>query len=117
MLHVPGVSHSFPISPLETIRGGADDFGDDEGSLPRGRELVHVVGFLDTPKNEVANVEGSFPSVAIVVASELLVVTSLSHNGSESLFFEAVEVDVTCLLGLSFLVELDVWSSEGHVGR
>jgi hypothetical protein len=52
-----------------------------------------------------------------VVASELLVVTSLSHNGSESLFFEAVEVDATCLLSLSFLVELDAWSSEGDVGR
>jgi hypothetical protein len=52
-----------------------------------------------------------------MIASELLVVTSLSHDGSESLFFEAVEVDATCLLGLSFLVELDAWSSEGDVGR
>jgi hypothetical protein len=115
MLHVLGVRHSLPISPLETIRGGADDFGDDEGSLPRGRELVHVIGFLDTPKDEVANVEGSFPNVAIVVALELLVVTSLSHNSSESLFFEAV--DAMCLLGLSFLVDLDAWSSEGDVSR
>jgi hypothetical protein len=117
MLHIPGVRHSLPISPLETIHGGADDFGDDEGSLPRGRELVHVVSFLDTPKDEVTNVEGSFLNVAIVVASELLVVTSLSHNDSESLFFEAVEVDTTCLLSLSFLVELDAWSSKGDVGR
>jgi hypothetical protein len=73
--------------------------------------------FLDTPKDEVANVEGSFPNIAIVVASELLVVMSLSHNGGESLFFEAVKVDATCLLGLSFLVVLDAWSSEGDVGR
>jgi hypothetical protein len=46
-----------------------------------------------------------------------LVVTSLSHNDNESLFFEAVEVDASCLLGLSFLVELDPWSSESDVGR
>jgi hypothetical protein len=52
-----------------------------------------------------------------MIASELLVVTSLSHNNSESLFFQAVEVDATCLVGLSFLVELDAWSSEGDVGR
>jgi hypothetical protein len=95
----------------------ADDLGDNEGSLPRGRELVRVVGLLDAPKNEVANVEGSFLNVAIMKASKLLVVTSLSHNGSESLFFEAVEVNATCLLGLSFLVELDARSSEGHVSR
>jgi hypothetical protein len=43
--------------------------------------------------------------------------TSLSHNDNESLFFEAVEVDASCLLGLSFLVELDPWSSESNVGR
>jgi hypothetical protein len=42
---------------------------------------------------------------------------SLSHDGGESLFFEAVEVDATCLLALSFLVELNPWSSESDVGR
>jgi hypothetical protein len=78
---------------------------------------VHAVGLLDAPKDEVANVEGSFLNVAIMIASELLVMTSLSHNDSESLFFEAVEVDATCLFGLSFFVELDAWSSEGDIGR
>jgi hypothetical protein len=43
--------------------------------------------------------------------------TNLPHDGGESLFFETVEVDATCLLGLSFLVELNSWSSEGDVGR
>jgi hypothetical protein len=46
-----------------------------------------------------------------------LVKTSLSHDGGESLFFEAVKVDVACLLSLSFLEELDPWSSESDVGR
>jgi hypothetical protein len=41
---------------------------------------------------------------------------SLSHDSGESLFFETVEVDATCLLGFSF-VELDAWSSESDVGR
>jgi hypothetical protein len=41
----------------------------------------------------------------------------LSHDGSEYLFLEAVEVDASYLLGLSFLVELDPWSSESDVGR
>jgi hypothetical protein len=74
MLHVPGVRHFLPVTPLEAIRGGANDFGDDERSLPRGRELVHAVGLLDTPKDEAANVEGSLPNTVIVVAPELLVV-------------------------------------------
>jgi hypothetical protein len=78
---------------------------------------VHAIGLLDAPKNKVANVKGSFLNVVIMIASELLVVTSLSHNSSESLFFEAVEVDAMCVLGLSFLVELDAWSSKGDVSR
>jgi hypothetical protein len=46
-----------------------------------------------------------------------LTVTGLSHYSSKSLFFEVVEVDAACLFGLSFLVELDAWSSKGDVGR
>jgi hypothetical protein len=87
MLHVPRVWHSLSVTPLEAIYGWADDFGDDEGSFPRGKELMHVVGLLDAPEAKVANIERGFPNVAIVISSELLVVTSLSHDGSKSLFF------------------------------
>jgi hypothetical protein len=41
--------------------------------------------------------------------------TSLSHDGGESLFLEAVEVNTMRLFDLSFLVQLDAWSSEGNV--
>jgi hypothetical protein len=78
---------------------------------------MHVVGLLDAPKDEVANVKGSFLNVVIMVATKLLVVTSLSHDCGECLFFKAVGVDAVCLFGLSFLVELDPWISEGDVGR
>jgi hypothetical protein len=76
---------------------------------------MHVVGLLDAPENEVANVEGSFPNIVIMILSELLVVTSLSHDGSKPLLFKAV--DSTCLLGFSLLVELNAWSSKGDVSR
>jgi hypothetical protein len=39
-----------------------------------------------------------------MVVTKLLVVTSLSHDDGESLFFEAVEVDAACLFGLAFLI-------------
>jgi hypothetical protein len=42
---------------------------------------------------------------------------SLSHDSGESWFFKTIEVDATCLLGLSFLVEPNLWSSESDVGR
>jgi hypothetical protein len=101
---------------LEAISGWADNFGGDEGSLPRGRELVHAICLLDAPEDEVANVEGSFLNIAVTITSKLLVGTGLSHDNIKSLFFEAVKVDAACLLSLSFLIELDVWSSKGGIG-
>jgi hypothetical protein len=69
MLHVPRVGYSLPVTPLESICRWADDFCDDERSLPRVRELVHAVGLLDAYEDEVANVEGSFPNIAIMIAT------------------------------------------------
>jgi hypothetical protein len=117
MLHILRVWYSLSVAPLKAIGRRADDFSDNERSLPRGRELVHTVGLLDATEGEVANVEGGFLNVVLVISSKLLVMTGLSHDGSESLFFEAIEVDTACLLGLSFLIELDVWSSKGDAGK
>jgi hypothetical protein len=88
---------------LKAISGWANNISDDERSLPGGREFMHAAGLLDAPEDEVTNVEGGFLNVAIMIASDLLVVTILSHDGGKSSFFEAVEVDVTCLFDLSFL--------------
>jgi hypothetical protein len=41
----------------------------------------------------------------------------LSHDSGESLFLEAVEVDAASLLDLSFLVELNLWSSKSDISR
>jgi hypothetical protein len=76
---------------------------------------VHAIGLLDVPEDEVANVGGSFLNVAVVIVSKFLIVMGLSHDSSKPLFLEAVEVDSACLLDLSFLVELDAWSSKGDV--
>jgi hypothetical protein len=50
---------------------------------------MHTVGLLDAPEDKIANIEGGFLNAAIVVASKLLVMTSLSHDGSKPLLFKA----------------------------
>jgi hypothetical protein len=102
---------------LEVISGWADNFSDDEGSFPRGRELVHGIGLLDTPEDEVANIDGSLLNVAVVISSKLLIVTRLSHDSSKPLLFKVVEVDTTGSPDFSFFVKLYAWSSKGDVGR
>jgi hypothetical protein len=80
MLHVPRVLQSLLITPLEAIRGWADDFGDDERSFLGGRELMHAIGLLDAPEDEVANVEEGFLNVAIMTPSKLLVEAIKLHE-------------------------------------
>jgi hypothetical protein len=82
MLHVPRVWYCLSVTPLKAISGWADDFSDDERSLPRGRELVHAVSLLDAPEDEVTNIEGSILDVAVVILSKFLIVTGLSHGDS-----------------------------------
>jgi hypothetical protein len=67
MLHVPGVGYSLPVAPQESICRRADNFRDDEGSVPRGREFVHVVSLLDASEDGVTNVKDSFLNIAIMV--------------------------------------------------
>jgi hypothetical protein len=69
MLHVPRVGYSLPVAPLESICRRANDFCDDERSLPRGRELVHAIGLLDASEDEVTNVKGSFLNVTIMITT------------------------------------------------
>jgi hypothetical protein len=69
MLHVSGVGYSLPVAPLDSICGRADNFRDDEGSLPRGRELVHAVGLLDASEDEVANFKGSFFNIVTMITT------------------------------------------------
>jgi hypothetical protein len=117
MLHIPRVGNALFVALLDAICGWADDFGDDEGSFPSGKKLMHAVGLLDASENWVADVEGGLLDVAIVVPTELLAVTSLPHDSSHSMFFEAIEVDTMSLLGFSLFIELYAWSSECNVGR
>jgi hypothetical protein len=77
---------------------------------------VHAIDLLDAPGDKVANVEGSFLNIVVVVSSKLLVMTGLSHYSSKPLLFKVVEVDTMGLLGFSFFVELYAWCSEGNVG-
>jgi hypothetical protein len=49
VLHVPWVGYALAVTPLQAICRRVDDFYDDEGSFPRGGQLVHVVGLLYAP--------------------------------------------------------------------
>jgi hypothetical protein len=68
MLDIPDVRNALAVGPLEAVGRWADDFHHDEGTFPRGRELVHSLGALDMTLNPLTHVEGSLPHVAVMMS-------------------------------------------------
>jgi hypothetical protein len=47
MLDFPDIRNALAVGPPEAVGLWADNFHHDEGTFPRGRELVHSLGALD----------------------------------------------------------------------
>jgi hypothetical protein len=47
VLDILDLRNALAVGPLEAIGRWADDFHHDEGTLPRGGELVHSLSGLD----------------------------------------------------------------------
>jgi hypothetical protein len=69
VLDIPDVGNALTVNPLKVVGRRADDFHHDEGTFPRGGELVHSLGGLYVTQDQVSHVEGSLSHVAVVVAS------------------------------------------------
>jgi hypothetical protein len=69
VLNVSDVWNALAVSPLEAVRRWADNFHHDEGTFPRGGELVHSLGGLDAMQDQVSHVEEPLSHVVVVVAA------------------------------------------------
>jgi hypothetical protein len=68
VLYIRDVWNALAIGPLEAVGRRVDDFHHNEGTIPRGGELVHSLGGLDATEDQVSHVEGPLSHVAVVVA-------------------------------------------------
>jgi hypothetical protein len=68
VFNIPDVKNALAVGPLEAVGRWVDDFHHDEGTFPRGRELVHSLGGLDAAQDQVSHVEGPLSHIADVVA-------------------------------------------------
>jgi hypothetical protein len=58
-----------PVSPLEAVGRRVDDFHHDEGTFPRGGELVLSLSGLDATHDQVSHIEGPPSHIAVVVVA------------------------------------------------
>jgi hypothetical protein len=60
-------------------------------------------------EDEIANVEGAFLDVAVVVASDTLQVPCCLDEGGVASFFEPVDVDSSAVFRDAFVLMLHCW--------
>jgi hypothetical protein len=72
VVDIPQVADVFTFECLEAIGAWSGHLCNCEGTFPWRAELVQSFRVLDVAEDEIANIEGEFLNVAIMVASDTL---------------------------------------------
>ena len=88
MFNVPGVAHRNAIFGLKADIAGPSDSFHPIRAFPLWRQLVGILGGLNTPKNKVAFLETSGVNFAAMVVAQSLVVASSSYSSLKTVFLK-----------------------------
>ena len=85
MFYVPGVAHRNAIFGLKADSAGPSDSFHPIRAFPLWRQLVGILGGLNSPKNKVAFLKAPTINLAAMIAAQSLLVTALHHLGATAL--------------------------------
>jgi hypothetical protein len=72
LVDIPRIADVFAFKGPEAVGAWSGHLGNCEGTFPWRAELVPSFRVLDAAKDEIANVEGAFLDVVVMVASDTL---------------------------------------------
>ena len=104
MLNVPGVAHWDGIFGLQADCAGPSDSYYPIRAFPLRRQLVGILGRLNTPKNKVAFLKASGMNLAAMVAAQGLLVACCSHSSLKTIFLKERRVILMQLLLLKLII-------------
>ena len=104
MFYVPGVAHRNAIFGLKADSARPSDSFHPIRAFPLWRQLVGILGGLNTPKNKVAFLEASGLNFAAMVAAQSLLVSSSSYSSLKTIFLEEQRVVLPQLLLLKLII-------------
>ena len=104
MLNVPGVTHRNSIFGLQADCVGPGDSYYPIRAFPLRRQLVGILGGLNTPKNKVAFLEASGLNFAAMVAAQSLLVSSSSYSSLKRIFLKEQRVVLSQLFLLKLII-------------
>src|SRR3954469_13721213 len=99
MLNVPRVAHRKAIFGLKADSARPSDSFHPVRAFPLWRQLVGILGGLNTPKNNVAFLETSGVNFVAMVAAQSLLVASSSHSSLKTVLLKE-----QCLILLQLLL-------------
>ena len=88
MFNVPGVAHQNAIFGLKADSAGPCDSFHPIRAFPLRRQLVGILGGLNTSKNKVAFLETSGINFAAMVAAQSLLVSSSSYSSLKTVLLK-----------------------------
>ena len=104
MLDVPGVTHWNGIFKLQADCAGPGDSYYWIRAFPLPRQLVGILGRLNTPKNKVAFLKALGMKLAAMIAAQGLLVASSSHSSLKTIFLKERRIVLTQLLLLNLII-------------
>src|SRR6187401_2233960 len=104
MLDVPGVAHQNAIFGLKADSARPSDSFHPVRAFPLRRQLVGILGGLNTPKNKVAFLETSGVNFAAMVAAQSLLLASSSNRSLKTVFLKEQRVILSQLLLLKLII-------------
>ena len=104
MLNVPGIAHRNAIFGLKVDSARPSDSFHPVRAFPLRRQLVGILGGLNTPKNKVAFLETSGVNFAAMVAAQSLLVASSSYSNLKTVFLKDQRVILSQLLLLELII-------------
>src|SRR3954465_14848085 len=104
MFDVPGVSHWDSIFGLQADCARPGDSYYPIRAFPLGRQLVGILGRLNTPKNKFAFVKASSMNLVAMVAAQGLLVACCSHSRPKTIFLKEHCVILPQLLFLKLII-------------
>ena len=104
MFYVPRVAHRNAIFGLKADSARPCDSSHPIRAFPLRRQLVGILGRLNTPKNKVAFLETPDIDSAAMVAAQSLLVASGSHSSLETVFLKEQRVVLPQLFLLKLII-------------
>ena len=84
---------------------------------PHKVKIVHPVSLLSPAEYHIVDHEGLLLDIAVVVLMQTIQVLGCPNTCDQAFFLKSVDIVLSCLIVVLFIIVLYPWCSESDIGR